>query len=198
LEIHQAEAARILKVSTVTLSRWECDKVYPTWPHQPSVIAYLGYDPFTNPALGRPKGNETPGVAFLASEFTADIGQRIKKRRLELRKTRKQMARELGISVKTLWGWENNRHEPSAKVGTQIYRTFKYSCSGTRYQSSILLPSAPSDDAPRASLRLTVAHTLSHRSTIESRWDSHSEFPKGIRQPEFLTLCLKARRRRHA
>jgi DNA-binding XRE family transcriptional regulator len=65
LKIHQAEAARILKVSSVTLSRWECDKVYPTWPHQPSVIAYLGYDPFTNPALGRPKGNETPFVAFL-------------------------------------------------------------------------------------------------------------------------------------
>src|SRR6185503_10995922 len=28
LKIHQAEAARILKVSSVTLSRWECDKVY--------------------------------------------------------------------------------------------------------------------------------------------------------------------------
>lgn len=31
LRIHQSEAARMLKVSTVTLSRWECDKVYPTW-----------------------------------------------------------------------------------------------------------------------------------------------------------------------
>ncbi len=67
LKIRQAEAARILKVSTVTLSRWECDKVYPTWPHQPAAIAYLGYDPFTNPALGRPKGNETQVVAFLSS-----------------------------------------------------------------------------------------------------------------------------------
>jgi len=51
-------------------------------------MRYLGYDPFTIPALGRPKGNETPFVAFLSSDPSADIGQRIKKRRLELRKTR--------------------------------------------------------------------------------------------------------------
>jgi transcriptional regulator with XRE-family HTH domain len=120
LKIYQAEAARILKVSTVTLSRWECDKVYPTWPHQPALIEYLGYDPFTHPALGRPKGNETPGVAFLSSEPSADIGQRIKKRRLELKKTRKQMAKELGISVKSLWGWETERHQPRALLRTQI------------------------------------------------------------------------------
>ncbi len=54
LGILQAEAARRLGVNTVTLSRWECDKVCPTWPHQPRVTAYLGYDPFTNPALGSP------------------------------------------------------------------------------------------------------------------------------------------------
>jgi len=33
-------------------------------------------------------------------------------RRLELRKTRKQCAKEFGISVKTLWGWETNRWQP--------------------------------------------------------------------------------------
>jgi DNA-binding transcriptional regulator YiaG len=42
LRIFQTQAARRLKVSTVTLSRWECDNVYPTWPHQPAVIIYLG------------------------------------------------------------------------------------------------------------------------------------------------------------
>ncbi len=131
LKIMQSEAARILKVSTVTLSRWECDKVYPTWPHQPAVIAYLGYDPFTNPALGRPKGNETLGVAFLSSAPSADIGQRIKKRRLELKKTRKQMAKEMGISVKTLWGWETGSHRPSSKLRTRIYPILKSFRSGT-------------------------------------------------------------------
>jgi len=94
-------------------------------------MGYLGYDPFTIPALGRPKGNGTPFVAFLSSDPSADIGQRIKKRRLELRKTRKQMARELGISVKSLWGLKTDRHQPNSKLQTQIYRILKYSRSGT-------------------------------------------------------------------
>lgn len=46
LKIFQAQAARLLRVSTVTLSRWECDKVFPTTPHQPQIVACLGYDPF--------------------------------------------------------------------------------------------------------------------------------------------------------
>ncbi|HEU0009736.1 MAG TPA: hypothetical protein VFT34_07970, partial [Verrucomicrobiae bacterium] len=57
-----------------------------SWPHQPSLVEYLGYDPFTNPALGRPKGNETPSVALLAP--SADISQQIMKRRLELKDKR--------------------------------------------------------------------------------------------------------------
>jgi DNA-binding transcriptional regulator YiaG len=118
----QPEAARILKVSTATLSRWECDKVYPTWPHQPAVIAYQGCDPFTNPALGRPKGNETPGVAFLSSADSADISQQLVKRRMELKKTRKQTAKDTGLCVKTLWGWETKRHKPSALLRERILR----------------------------------------------------------------------------
>ncbi|MBU6399313.1 MAG: helix-turn-helix domain-containing protein [Verrucomicrobia bacterium] len=47
LRIFQAEAARRLGVSTVTLSRWECDKVQPTAPYHPRIIEYLGCDPFT-------------------------------------------------------------------------------------------------------------------------------------------------------
>jgi len=106
----------------VTLSRWECDKVYPTWPHQPALVEYLGYDPFTNPALGRPKGNETPGVDFLSSEPSDHIGQQIAKRRMELKKPRKQMAKELRISVKTLWGWETNRYRPTPQLRERICR----------------------------------------------------------------------------
>jgi len=50
LRIFQLEAAHRLGVSTVSLSRWECDKVYPTVPHHPRIVAYLGYDPFERPA----------------------------------------------------------------------------------------------------------------------------------------------------
>jgi len=54
-------------------------------------MGYLGYDPFTIPALGRPKGNGTPGVAFLSSDPSVHIGQQITQRRMELKKTRKQI-----------------------------------------------------------------------------------------------------------
>ena len=47
LKIFQPEAAHRLGVSMVSLSRWECDKVYPTAPHQPQIVAYLGHNPFT-------------------------------------------------------------------------------------------------------------------------------------------------------
>ena len=50
LKIFQPEAARRLGVSLVTLSRWECDKMFPTTPHQRQILKYLGYNPFTSTA----------------------------------------------------------------------------------------------------------------------------------------------------
>src|SRR5262245_9527336 len=50
LKIFQAEAARRLRVSTVTLSRWECDNVFPTPPHHTRIAAYLGCNPFNESA----------------------------------------------------------------------------------------------------------------------------------------------------
>jgi transcriptional regulator with XRE-family HTH domain len=50
LKVFQAEAARLLRVSTVSLSRWECDKVFPTFPHHAQIAKYLGFNPFTTTA----------------------------------------------------------------------------------------------------------------------------------------------------
>jgi DNA-binding XRE family transcriptional regulator len=47
LRLHQSQAARLLEISTVTLSRWELDKVYPTMRYHDRITGYLGYDPFT-------------------------------------------------------------------------------------------------------------------------------------------------------
>ena len=64
LQIHQSEAAVRLKVSTVTLSRWECDKVYPTWQHHPRLIEYLGYDPFASCGLQDPTATKPRALPF--------------------------------------------------------------------------------------------------------------------------------------
>jgi hypothetical protein len=66
------------------------------------LITYLGYDPFNDPTLGSPKSNEPSCVAFLSPDSTVALGHKIKQYRLKLRKTRKQLASELGVSIKTL------------------------------------------------------------------------------------------------
>jgi transcriptional regulator with XRE-family HTH domain len=120
LGLYQKEAARRLGVSTVALSRWECDKVYPAWAQQPAIIDYLGYNPFTNPALGSPHSNEASSVAFLSQDAPDDIGKMIMKKRIEMRKTRKGLAKELGISIKTISNLEMNRRMPRLKMLTRI------------------------------------------------------------------------------
>jgi len=118
--MRQAETALKLGVSGRTLSLWECDRIYPSWAFQTRLIAYLGYDPFTDPALGSPKRNETSCVAFLSPDAPVTLGQRIKQNRLKLRKTRKKLASELGVSIKTLWGWETDRWQPTTQCLERI------------------------------------------------------------------------------
>jgi transcriptional regulator with XRE-family HTH domain len=118
--LRQAQIARQLRVSCRTLSLWECDRIYPAWVFQPRLIAYLGYDPFTE--TGRPdaKSNETNGIAFLSQDTPLSTGQMIRNFRLKSRKTRIQLAAEWGISPKTLWGWEAGLREPSALLKKRI------------------------------------------------------------------------------
>jgi transcriptional regulator with XRE-family HTH domain len=120
--LRQKEAAVKLGVSNRTLSLWETDRVCPAWAFQPRLVAYLGYDPFNDPTLGSPGRNETSCVAILPLDAPATMGQKIKQRRLKLKKTRRQLASELGISVKTLWGWETDRWQPTAQGQEQIAR----------------------------------------------------------------------------
>jgi transcriptional regulator with XRE-family HTH domain len=120
LKILQSQAAAKLGVSTVTMSRWEPDAVYPTWHFQPRIAAYLGYHPFTDPALGSPKGNETKFVAFLSSEAAENLGERIVAACIKARKTRKEFARKLGLSPKTVRNWQTGRRRPSSALLRRI------------------------------------------------------------------------------
>jgi DNA-binding XRE family transcriptional regulator len=118
--VRQREAAVKLGVSTLTMSLWERDRVYPSWAFQPRLIAYLGYNPFTETGLKTPQSNEPSCVAFFSPDAPTTMGQKIKLHRLKLRKSRKQFAAELGISQKTLWGWETDRWQPSNLLKRRI------------------------------------------------------------------------------
>ena len=137
LGIRQSEAAQQLGVSKRTLSLWETDVVYPTWPFQPRISAYLGHDPFTDPALGRPKGNESSGVAFLVSYAPTNIGQQLMKYRLNLRRNRKEFAEELGVSIKTLRGWETCQWQPCANHLELIAALLKTDTDDVRRHSTV-------------------------------------------------------------
>jgi DNA-binding XRE family transcriptional regulator len=89
------------------------------------VIDYLGYDPFINPERGRPKGNETQFVAILAPSEPLTLARAIWKRRMELKKTRKQCAKELGVAAKTLRSWESDRRTPCPKLKERIQEFLK-------------------------------------------------------------------------
>jgi DNA-binding XRE family transcriptional regulator len=95
-------------------------RVYPSWAFQPPLIAYLGYDPFTETGLKTAKSNEPSCVAFFSPDAPLTMGQKIRQHRLKMRKTRKQLASEFGVSQKTLWGWETDRWKPSTKGQKQI------------------------------------------------------------------------------
>jgi DNA-binding transcriptional regulator YiaG len=121
LGILQPEAARMLGVSTVTLSRWECDKVYPTPEFHQSIIAYLGHDPFVSaphPELKNLRSNESLGVANLSR--AERIGLAIKQCRLERKLTGKECAATLGVDAKTLRDWERGRHRPIGYLRERI------------------------------------------------------------------------------
>ena len=113
LRLFQSQAARLLGVSTVTLSRWEGDKIYPTPEYHPAIITYLGHDPFKNiphPKLSKLESNESHGVAFLPP--AQRIGPEIKRSRLERKMTKEQCAKLLGVHPRTLRDWESGKHQP--------------------------------------------------------------------------------------
>jgi DNA-binding XRE family transcriptional regulator len=126
LKVFQAEAARQLEVSTVTLSKWECDKLYPIWPYWPRIVKYLGHDPFDNPALGKPKSNESRDVASLLGQPKESLGHRLIARRMELMKSRAELAKQLGVSEKTLRGWEVNRRKPSKDLWDRAVKLLNF------------------------------------------------------------------------
>ena len=68
LRILQPEAARMLQVSTVSLSRWECDKIYPTRPITRILCAIWAIirSIWRGNNGQNCKGNETKFVAFFS------------------------------------------------------------------------------------------------------------------------------------
>jgi len=129
LRIFQSKAARLLGVSTATLSSWEWDTVYPAREWRPRLADYLGYDPFIHLEVGRPKGNESNGVANLSRETAESFGTWLRKHRIAFRKSQKEFAKCLGVDAKTLRHWEINEHASLPSKKEEILRLTSYSAA---------------------------------------------------------------------
>lgn len=130
LKLFQAQVAKRLGVSTRTVSLWECNRIYPAWDYQPRISVFLGFDPFTDPRLGGSKCNETLDVASLLPKSTASILARIEKTRIQMRKSRVQFSKELGIEAKTIWGWRTGRRSPSPLLRERLENFLESVSSG--------------------------------------------------------------------
>ena len=73
--------------------------------HPHGRVAFLPYAPITLKGL-KPKDTDLKPQA---------LGEHIRKRRLELRLSQKEVARRLGWSWRTIFNWENGKTEPAVE-----------------------------------------------------------------------------------
>ncbi len=111
---------------------------------------YLGYDPFTDPELGRPKGNESTVVAFLSSDGSVPIGVALRNHRLGLKKNKKEFAAELGVDVRTLRNWAAGRHAPLPNRLRRILEFLKPQEPPVSHQGGSEHPAASEEYTSRA------------------------------------------------
>ena len=133
--LRQSQVAQLLEVSSRTLSLWETDRVYPAWAFQRRLSTYLGYDPFTDPTLGRPRGNERRtvkcpanrkvrraksriiwggfprrfSIALWTGNCGHDLEERVEERALAVR-FRPSPPHKTPVNTGFYWSWESEFH----------------------------------------------------------------------------------------
>jgi transcriptional regulator with XRE-family HTH domain len=96
LGLFQSAVAKIIGITTSTVTNWEKYHSEPMLWVIPKVIEFLGY---------------IPDLQSIQS-----LGQRIKAYRLLLGITQEELSRKLKVDPTTLGRWERNESQPSGKV----------------------------------------------------------------------------------
>ena len=100
LKLYQKDVAKLIGVTTDTITNWEKNRVGPTLRFIPTIIEFLSYDPLPN------------------SEST--VGQQLKQYRRKKGLSIKKLARDLGIDPTTLARWERGKIEPKGKLKERV------------------------------------------------------------------------------
>ena len=90
----QSQVADQIGVDVTTITNWESNRTAPAIRHIPSIIRFLGYNPF-------PAGHS--------------LREKLTTARKALGLSQRKLAERLGVDESTLGGWETGRHRPAKK-----------------------------------------------------------------------------------
>lgn len=100
LNLFQEEVAKIITVTTDCITNWENNRSEPQIQFYPSIIKFLGYQPFNN-------------------SFQS-IGGKIMLYRTTHGLSHKKLGKLLGVDASTISSWENNKHEPQSRIKQRL------------------------------------------------------------------------------
>ncbi|MBI1769663.1 MAG: helix-turn-helix transcriptional regulator [Bacteroidetes bacterium] len=104
LKLFQRDVAKLLGVTTSTITNWEKNRGGPALRLIPKIIKFLEYDP--------------------SSDGSQLLGEKIKSYRRMQGLSIKKLARVLGIDPTTLARWESGESEPSGNLRKRFSRFF--------------------------------------------------------------------------
>jgi transcriptional regulator with XRE-family HTH domain len=100
LKLSQPQVAKIVGVSTDTITYWENGRFVPKVMFAPEIIDFLGYNPF---------------------QFeTETLGGKVKYYRYQKGLSQKRFAKLLGVDPSTIKSWEENEFEPEAENSKKL------------------------------------------------------------------------------
>ena len=102
LKLFQKDVAKIIGCNVCNIRNRENNYSEPVLKFIPKIIDFLGYAPYD------------------VSKLT--FGERIKIARESKGLSIRGLARELGVDPKTIWSWENNKHEPNKELKEKLKR----------------------------------------------------------------------------
>ncbi len=115
LGLLQRELAELIGVAAATIHNWECSHARPNSMHIPKIFEFMGYDPFD--------GELDSGYSTICK---MTFGDHIRKKRLDLGITQRNLAKQMGVSVDAIRDWEKDRTKPQTEHQNKIVDFFEY------------------------------------------------------------------------